>query len=187
LPASEEVVSFDSDLLILVDEHDHEIGTKRKDACHVGDGTLHRAFSLFLFNSSGELLLQQRALGKRLWPGYWSNSCCSHPRAGETMESAVHRRLYEELGVRTPLRFLYKFQYQAQYDETGAEHELCSVYAGRSDDPILTNANEIEAVRFISPADLNAELAATPERFSPWFKMEWRTIQREFARELDPL
>ena len=125
------VVSSDDELLILVDREDREIGFLAKADAHRGRGTLHRAFSLFVFNPAGHLLLQQRTGGKRLWPGYWSNTCCSHPRRGEKMDIAVRRRLQEELGLRAELGFLFKFRYQAQYDAQGAEHELCWVYAGR--------------------------------------------------------
>ena len=95
------VVSRDDEQLILVDSDDRELGFLAKADAHVGVGTLHRAFSLFVFNPAGGLLLQQRAKGKRLWPGYWSNTCCSHPHRGETMDNAIHRRLHEELGLRT--------------------------------------------------------------------------------------
>lgn len=186
-PSADRIVSFDSEPLILVDEQDREVGYLRKDEAHQGSGTLHRAFSLFIFNSKGELLLQQRAAGKRLWGGYWSNSCCSHPRRGETMDSAVVRRLYEELGMRAPLRYLFKFQYQAQFDDTGAEHELCWVYAGRSDDAAIVNVNEIAAMRYIAPAALDAEMAEMPERFTPWFKLEWARIKRDHAEVFAPL
>ena len=125
------VVSSDDEQLILVDSDDREIGFLAKADAHRGRGTLHRAFSLFVFNPAGELLLQQRAEGKRLWPGYWSNTCCSHPRCGEKMDNAVRRRLQEELGMSAELEFLFKFRYQAQYDDQGAEHELCWVYAGQ--------------------------------------------------------
>ena len=121
----------DSDALILVDEADRSLGFLSKALCHEGRGVLHRAFSLLIFNERGELLIQQRAASKRLWPMYWSNSCCSHPRGDESMETATQRRLLEELGIRCPLQFLFKFQYQAQFDATGAENELCSVYIGR--------------------------------------------------------
>jgi isopentenyl-diphosphate delta-isomerase len=183
-PANDAIVSFDSEQLILVDEADREIGNMRKSEAHEGSGTLHRAFSLFVFNGRGELLLQQRAPGKRLWPGYWSNTCCSHPRKGETMEVATERRLYEEVGIRAPLQYLYKFQYQAQFDAGGGEHELCWVYAGRSDAPPRVNPNEIAAVRFIAPAALTREMAETPERFTPWFKMEWQRICRDHLGDL---
>ena len=170
----------DSDSLILVDEADREVGHLDKARCHDGQGVLHRAFSLLIFNEAGELLLQQRAAGKRLWPLYWSNSCCSHPRRAETMETAIHRRLYEELGLRCPLQFLFKFQYQAQFDATGAEQELCSVFVGRTSDPVRVDPSEIVAWRWISPEALQAELAGRgADRFTPWFVMEWERILRD--------
>jgi isopentenyl-diphosphate Delta-isomerase len=171
--------SSDSDSLILVDEADREVGHLDKARCHEGRGVLHRAFSLLIFNDAGELLLQQRSAGKRLWPLFWSNSCCSHPRRAETMEQAIHRRLYEELGLRCPLQFLFKFQYQAQFDAAGAEQELCSVFVGRTSDPVRIDSSEIVAWRWISPEALQAELAgAGAERFTPWFIMEWERILR---------
>ena len=100
-----EIVSCESENLILVDQQDREIGTLDKAACHDGQGMLHRAFSLFIFNSQGELLLQKRSSQKRLWGGYWSNSCCSHPRQGEEYEIAIRRRLKEELGIQTELKY----------------------------------------------------------------------------------
>jgi isopentenyl-diphosphate Delta-isomerase len=170
----------DSDSLILVDEADREVGHLDKAQCHQGRGVLHRAFSLLIFNDAGELLLQQRSATKRLWPLYWSNSCCSHPRQAETMEEAIHRRLYEELGLKCPLQFLFKFQYQAQFDAAGAEQELCSVFVGRTSDPVRIDPSEILAWRWISPAALQAELAgAGAERFTPWFVMEWERILRD--------
>jgi len=170
----------DSDSLILVDEADREVGHLDKARCHEGRGVLHRAFSLLIFNDAGELLLQQRSAGKRLWPLFWSNSCCSHPRRAETMEQAIHRRLYEELGLRCPLQFLFKFQYQAQFDAAGAEQELCSVFVGRTSDPVRIDPSEILAWRWIRPAALQAELAsAGAERFTPWFVMEWERILRD--------
>ena len=170
----------DSDSLILVDEADREVGHLDKASCHQGRGVLHRAFSLLIFNDAGELLLQQRSAAKRLWPLFWSNSCCSHPRRAETMEQAIHRRLYEELGLRCPLQFLFKFQYQAQFDAAGAEQELCSVFVGRTSDPVRIDPSEILAWRWISPEALQAELAsAGAERFTPWFIMEWERILRD--------
>jgi isopentenyl-diphosphate delta-isomerase len=186
--ASEVAAAADSELLILVDEDDREVGYLNKTACHQGAGVLHRAFSLLIFNNQGELLLQQRAASKRLWPLYWSNTCCSHPRRFETLEVAIHRRLYEELGVRCPLQFLFRFQYQAQFDEAGAEQELCSVYVGRCNGPLRINPDEILAWRWISPEALKAELAKTgAEKFTPWFRLEWERIYREHRAELRSL
>ena len=167
-------IAADSEPLILVDEADREIGHLDKMQCHVGSGVLHRAFSLLIFNRNGELLLQQRSAAKRLWPLYWSNSVCSHPRRAESMETAIHRRLAEELGLTCPLHFLFKFQYQAQFDAAGAEHELCSVYIGRCSAAVRVNRTEIYAWRWITPAALQAEMAG-PEaaNFTPWFRLEW--------------
>jgi isopentenyl-diphosphate delta-isomerase len=175
-------LSIDSDALILVDDADRNIGHLSKTLCHEGRGVLHRAFSLLIFNDSGELLIQQRAASKRLWPMYWSNSCCSHPRGDETLETATQRRLYEELGIGCPLRFLYKFRYQAQFDATGAEHELCSVFIGRSSGPIKANSAEILDWRWISREALDDEIAAQGGRmFTPWFMLEWARIWRDHA------
>ena len=121
------LVSSESEDLILVDANDKETGFLSKARAHDGQGVLHRAFSVFLFNEKGELLLQQRAASKRLWPGCWSNSCCSHPRRGETMRVATRRRLRDELNIDVELEYVYKFIYQAEFGEFGSEHELCHV------------------------------------------------------------
>ena len=182
------VMTADSESLILVDEADRRVGHLSKALCHEGSGVLHRAFSLLIFNNRGELLLQRRAAGKRLWPQFWSNSCCSHPRAAETLEAATQRRLYEELGLNCPLRFLFKFQYQAQFDQTGAENELCSVFIGRASEPVRVNAEEIAEWRWISPAALEAEMQADGGgNFTPWFLIEWARIRRDFGPELQAL
>jgi isopentenyl-diphosphate Delta-isomerase len=173
-----------ADALILVDESDHGVGTLSKTECHEGRGVLHRAFSLLIFGAGGELLIQQRSAAKRLWPLYWSNSCCSHPRSGETMEAAIHRRLYEELGLRCPLQFLFKFQYQAQFDATGAENELCSVFIGGSTAPLSINAEEIHAWRWVSPEALHMEMTARGGNFTPWFKIEWARVWRDHRAQV---
>jgi isopentenyl-diphosphate delta-isomerase len=180
--ARDEIVSNASEQLILVDDQDREIGFKPKTDCHLGHGILHRAFSIFVFNSDNELLLQQRALSKMLWPGFWSNTCCSHPRRGEVLGVAVGRRLTQELGFTCPLEYLYKFKYHAQFGAVGAEHELCSVYFGRYNGPVDANVNEIAAWRFVGVEALERELRTAPETFTPWFKMEWVHIK---ANHLD--
>jgi isopentenyl-diphosphate delta-isomerase len=183
---SNKVVSFNDEPLVLVDEYDREIGFLDKASAHQGQGVLHRAFSLLVFNSQGELLLQQRAAGKRLWPGSWSNTCCSHPRRGETLDVAIERRLAEELGMKCSLQFLFKFEYQAQFDAEGAEHELCWVYAGRSDDVPTLNLNEVSALRYVSPQALDIEMKDHPQLFTPWFKTEWERLRREHAELFVP-
>ncbi|MGB5246355.1 MAG: isopentenyl-diphosphate Delta-isomerase [Woeseia sp.] len=179
------VVSSDSEELILVDRDDNEVGHLSKAQCHDGDGILHRAFSVFLFNDKGELLLQQRAGSKRLWPLFWSNSCCSHPRRGESMGEATVRRVQQELGIEVTVEFVYKFSYQARFAELGSEHELCWVFLGRSSEKAQPNSNEIAALRYMDTAALSAELAANSDVFTPWFKLEWQRLQEEFGARLD--
>jgi len=172
------------DQLVLVDDADREIGTLPKTEGHLGAGTLHRAFSVFLFNSEGAVLIQQRAAGKMLWPGYWSNSCCSHPRPGEPVEDAGRRRVREELNLDCRLSFLYKFRYQARFLDVGSEHELCYVYAGYPRGTLVADPAEIAEYRWIMPDMLTQEIAASPGRFSPWLKLEWERITADFLEQI---
>ena len=178
------IASSEGELLILVDPDDQETGNLSKAECHDGDGILHRAFSVFLFNAQGELLLQQRSAGKRLWAMFWTNTCCSHPRQGESMELATERRLQQELDTSSALEFIYKFEYQARFGELGSEYELCSVYLGRLEREATANDMEIAAMRFVSADELRQELDAEPEHFTPWFKMEWQRLNEEFPDRL---
>src|SRR5438552_4069650 len=114
------IVSSEDERLVLVNDNDDEIGFATKQRCHDGEGLLHRAFSVFLFSPQGEVLLQQRSRQKRLWPGAWSNTCCSHPRRGELIGRAVDRRLREELALEAQVGFQFKFRYHARYDDAGA-------------------------------------------------------------------
>lgn len=180
-------VSFDSEQLVLVDAADNETGYLSKAECHAGSGVLHRAFSLFIFNRQGRLLLQQRSSEKKLWPLYWSNSCCSHPRKGETMDEATRRRLDEELGIEAELRYLYKFIYQAEYGVIGAEHELCRVYIGRSDQPVRANPKELADWRYAELDEVRGELESNPDVFTPWFKLEWDRLMTDYRHEIDRL
>lgn len=184
MESAHRIVSSEAEQLILVDAEDCETGYLSKAECHDAGGILHRAFSVFLFNAQGELLLQQRSASKRLWPGYWSNTCCSHPRRGETMAVATTRRLQDELNIESTLEFVYKFTYQAQYDDNGAEHELCHVFLGRVGDDVRPNENEIAALRYAAPDALATELADENEPFTPWFKMEWSTLVGEHRSSL---
>lgn len=177
-------VSFDDEPLVLVDSEDRELGFCPKAEAHRGEGRLHRAFSLFVFTPSGELIVQQRAAHKPLWPGYWSNTVCSHPRRGERMEEAVRRRLREELGLAAELRFLFKFEYRARFGAAGSEHELCWVYAGHSDETPRANPHEVAALRYFSPRELDAAMAERPDAFTPWFRLEWARLRRDHAELL---
>lgn len=185
------IVSFNDESLILVNSDDVVIGYASKDEAHNGSGILHRAFSLFIFNSRGELLLQQRAQNKRLWGGYWSNSVCSHPRQGETIEVASDRRLQEELGLSCTLQFLYKFEYQAAFLDLGAENELCSVFIGhydhKTEQTVTVNSNEIAAWRWVSQEQLDRELAQQPKVFTPWFILEWQALKKNWAKNIQQI
>jgi hydroxymethylglutaryl-CoA reductase len=163
--------------LIVVDENDAVTGSCTREACHAGDGILHRAFSIFIFDARGRLLIQRRSAEKPLWPLYWSNSCCSHPRSGESTSEAARRRLSEELGISAPLQYAYKFSYQARYGQVGSENELCWVFVGQTDQPVHANPREIDQWRYVDPKALDAEMAQHPERFTPWFKMEWERLR----------
>ncbi len=183
-----EVVSFSDEPLILVDSADRELGFLDKAACHDGRGQLHRAFSAFLFNARGELLLQKRGRDKRLWPGYWSNSCCSHPRRGESMDAAVRRRIEQELGLDRSLlhdlRFVYKFEYRAEFGAIGSEHELCSVYLARTTGTPVVNSTEIEDWKWIACGELDRQLVERPDEYTPWLRLEWAALQERYADEL---
>ncbi len=184
LPENQKIVSSEDESLILVDAHDNEVGLMSKADCHDGDGVLHRAFSVFLFNKKGDLLLQQRASGKRLWPLYWANSCCSHPREGESIEFAAERRLQDELHVSAVLESVFSFEYQASFGDLGSEHELCHVFLGVVDQDPVANETEIAALRFVSAAELGEELEREPEKFTPWLRLEWQHLNSEFAGTL---
>ncbi len=178
------VVSSENEELILVDGDDNELGFLSKARCHDGDGVLHRAFSLFLFNDNGELLLQQRSDKKRLWPGYWSNSCCSHPRRGETMDIATMRRLRDELNIETLLEQVYRFCYTAEFGAAGSENELCHVYLGKVSGDVQPNESEISSIRFVLPRALGEELSQVPQQFTPWLKQEWQELVGSYSEQM---
>lgn len=175
------------DYLILVDREDKVLGYETKEKCHQEKGILHRAFSIFIFNNNGELLIQKRSALKPLWPLYWSNSVCSHPRRGETDVAAAHRRLKEEIGIETQLQFLFRFQYHASFKNIGSENELCSVYIGKTDAPITANPGEIAEWRYIDLEELDQGVRVHPETYTPWFKIEWQRIRKNHMKSLEGL
>lgn len=184
-------VSFDDEPLILVDDQDEVIGFLPKAECHQGDGILHRAFSVFLFDSENRVLLQKRSHSKPLWPLIWSNSCCSHPRRGETLESAVQRRLQEELGISCKAEFLYKFQYHARFEAAGelvgSERELCAVFAARwtreaeekKSSGIVVNPTEVAELSWATLEELDTRAADPESNLSPWCRMEWQRLRSD--------
>lgn len=165
--------------VVLVDAQDVPIGVCDKRDAHVGEGRLHRAFSVHLIDSGGRHLLQRRAAGKMLWPGFWSNACCSHPALGETIKDAASRRLREELGVSASCRFLYSFEYHARFGSIGAEHELCHVLVAQSDAVVSPATEEVSEIKWQTRAEISAQLSESPAQFTPWFQMEWRRLLSE--------
>jgi len=157
--------------LILVDSHDRELGVGEKVSTHVGAGQLHRALSVFIFNSSGQMLLQRRAAGKMLWPSFWTNTCCSHPRPGEPLLDAAHRRLREEMGFDCPLQEAFHFEYHASFENVGSENELDHVFLGRYDGKVSADPQEASEWKWVDLPSLLEEVRRHPENYTPWFKI----------------
>ncbi len=164
--------------MILVDEADRPIGERGKASAHQGDLPLHRAFSVFLFDARGRMLITKRSDAKVTWPGFWSNACCSHPRPGEATADAARRRLGEELGLSAEVEHLFAFEYSARYDDDWGEHELDHVFVGRAEDAGKPNPEEIADWRFVEVDDIRRELGASPESFTPWFRL---SVERVLA------
>ena len=156
--------------VILVDERDQPVGAMEKMEAH-RRGVLHRAFSIFVFDREKRLILQQRAAGKYHSAGLWTNTCCSHPRPGESTADAARRRLQEEMGFTCPLEERFSFAYRAELGNGLVEHELDHVFFGQFDGKPEVNPEEAAAYRRISIADLEREVAANPAQFTEWLKI----------------
>jgi len=158
------------DQLILVDENDQEVGTGGKMAVHK-NGLLHRAFSVLVFNSKGELLLQQRAKSKYHSGGLWTNTCCSHPKMGETTLQAAKRRLSEEMGLTCDLKEVFSFCYKAAFPNGLIENEYDHVLIGESDSVPVTDKEEVDDWKWIKLENLRIDLEKNPEIYTEWFKI----------------
>ena len=156
------------EFVVLVDEQDNAIGKMEKQQAHI-EGLLHRAFSIFIFNSENKLLLQKRASSKYHCGGLWTNSCCSHPRENENIQDAANRRLVEEMGMQCSLKPIFTFMYKAEFDNGLIEHEFDHVFFGESNQTPNINTEEVEAYRYISMDALQQEIKEFPEKFTPWF------------------
>ena len=156
--------------VILVDTSDQVLGTADKLLVHTGSGQLHRAFSVFVFNAQGEMLIQRRASEKYHFGGLWSNTVCSHPAPGEELGAAAQGRLAYEMGLTLPLRQEFSFQYLAEDSKTNlVEHEIDHVFVGTTDATPKPNVKEVDAWGWISSKDLARQLEHAPEAFTPWF------------------
>lgn len=166
--------------VILVDERDRELGAAEKLRAHL-EGALHRAFSIFVFDRVGRLLLQKRARTKYHSGGLWSNTCCGHPRPGEVTAEAARRRLREEMGLDCELTEAFSFTYRAELDNRLVEHEYDHVFVGRFDGEPRPAAEEVEDWRWVTPSDLARELRANPAAYSFWLRA---ALETEGWREL---
>ena len=166
--------------VVLVSEMDEILGVMDKMQAHE-NGILHRAFSVFLFNDKGEMLLQKRAADKYHSPNQWTNAVCSHPRMGETYMEAAQRRLKEELGIETPITYRFNFLYKADVGQNLWEHELDHVFTGNFEGEFKLNEEEVSEVRYISIDELDKEMSANPENFTEWFKI----ILKEYKQHLE--
>jgi isopentenyl-diphosphate delta-isomerase len=156
--------------VILVDENDNQLELMEKMEAHE-KGLLHRAFSVFLFNSKGEMLIHQRAISKYHSGGLWTNACCSHPRDGEKTIDAAHRRLEEEMGFDCEIKEVFHFTYKSALDNGLTEHELDHVFIGQYEGEINPNPEEVESYKYISIPDLTKDIQENPQDYTEWFKI----------------
>ena len=156
--------------VVLVSEQDEVLGVMEKMQAHQ-EGILHRAFSVFLFNEAGEMLLQKRAAGKYHSPNQWTNAVCSHPRRDESYLEGANRRMSEELGIDAELREKFHFIYKADVGQDLWEHELDHVFTGSFSGDVHLNKDEVAEIRYISMEDLDNEMNEHPENFTEWFKI----------------
>lgn len=156
--------------VILVDEQDNELGLMEKMEAH-RQGLLHRAFSVFVINSSGELMMHQRAKHKYHSGGLWTNTCCSHPRQGESVDDAVHRRLMEEMGFDCEVRKMFHFVYRAEMDQGLTEHEFDHLYIGYFDGEPNISPDEVADWEWMSIEQVQKDLLTHPEKYTEWFKI----------------
>lgn len=172
--------------VILVDRDDQETGTMEKMEAHL-QGRLHRAFSVFIFNKKGELLLQQRADGKYHSGGKWTNTCCSHPRPGETNIEAAHRRLQEEMGMAAELNFAFSFIYCAAIQDDIIENEFDHVFFGVTDELPVPNSDEVSAFKYITMPKLATELKNNSGNYTTWLAICFDEVMTHYKQLIAPL
>lgn len=161
--------------VILVNEQDEPVGTMEKLEAHQ-KGLLHRAFSVFVTNANGQMLLQQRAQDKYHSGGLWTNTCCSHPLPGEDVLAASHRRLVEEMGFDCPLEEIFSFTYRKEFDNGLTEHEFDHVLIGHYDGIVQPDVSEVQAFRYLSLDEIRHLLLSEPETFTHWFHLAFPKI-----------
>jgi isopentenyl-diphosphate delta-isomerase len=170
--------------VILVDQNDQQIGLMEKIEAHE-KALLHRAFSVFIINKKGELMLQQRALEKYHSPGLWTNTCCSHQRDGETSLAAGNRRMHEEMGFSCELKELFSFIYKAPFDNGLTEHELDHVMIGYYEDAPVINPEEVASWKWMKIEAVKEDIAQNPAIYTAWFKIIFDRFYKELTRNIE--
>jgi len=162
--------------VILVDEHDVPTGTMEKMEVHQ-KALLHRAFSVFIFNEKGEMLLHKRAIKKYHSGGLWTNACCSHPKPGEETATAASIRLQEEMGFNTPITKAFDFVYKAPFDNGLTEHEFDHVFIGTYDGDIVPNPEEVSDYCFKTVEEIRSSIQSHPQKYTEWFKIAFPKME----------
>jgi len=161
--------------VILVNNDDTERGTMEKMEAHL-KGELHRAYSVFIFNSKNELLLQRRAINKYHSGGLWTNTCCSHPQPGENMNESARKRLIEEMGIDCVLKNVFHFIYKIKLDNQLIEHELDHVFIGLNDEIPEINLQEVMEWKYVKIDEIKKSLELNPESYTVWFKIIFERV-----------
>ncbi|MEG0774009.1 isopentenyl-diphosphate Delta-isomerase [Clostridium sp.] len=167
--------------IIAVNEFDKEVGSIEKMEAHY-KGILHRAFSILIFNSKNELLLQKRNVNKYHSPGLWTNTCCSHPRYGESLQEAIYRRLKEEMGFICDLKEIFNFVYKAELENNLFEHEFDHVFFGFYDGEVNINKDEADDFKWVSINEIKSDIKDNPEAYTYWFKVLFDRAESEFYK-----
>ncbi|MFA5840829.1 MAG: isopentenyl-diphosphate Delta-isomerase [Candidatus Paceibacterota bacterium] len=165
------------EFVILVDDNDNEIGVDEKLKAHE-EGKLHRAFSIFIFNSKNELLLQRRALNKYHSAGLWTNTCCSHPRPDEDITISVHRRLKEEMGFDCDLKEIFTFKYKVPFTNGLTEHEFDHVFIGHYEENPNPNPEEVDSFEWMNLPTLSEKMKTNGELYTEWLKICFEELKK---------
>lgn len=172
--------------VVLVDQYNNELGIMEKQEAHV-KGVLHRAFSIFIFNENGELLLQQRAAHKYHGANLWTNTCCSHQQQGESTLVAAKDRLAFEMNMKADLDILFSFIYHAKVENNLIEHELDVVLFGISNNNPSPNPEEVKDFKWIGANELEAWMNESPEHFTYWFKDVWHRVKDHMQQNIETI
>lgn len=173
---------MDYQSVVLVNEMDHPIGTAEKMEAH-RKGLLHRAFSVFIFDNTGRMLLQKRAKEKYHGGDLWTNACCSHPSANDEIKNSAEIRLHEELGFTTSLKKIFEFKYRAEVENDLIEHEYDHVFAGEYNGSIHPNPNEVSDYCYKDISEIKKSLAENPSQFTFWFKMAFPKVEQWWQQQ----